>query len=448
MTTITMPQLGESVSEGTILKWLKQEGDEVAIDESLCEIETEKVNAEMPSPYAGKIEKILVAEGETVKVGVPLLEIAVSGEAPAEKEAPAAEPQPAGQMAEERETFAGDGEAAKAAPVPAGEPRREAVGASGSVQAWPPAQIRTNGAAGDRARRYSPAVLRLAEEHKLDLTQIKGSGIGGRVTRKDVVRFVESGAPAVAPPAAPQPAAAPAAPAPREADELIRLSPTRRTIGERMRQSIVEQPQAWMMVEVDMTQLAKFRQSVKDQFRDREGVDLTFLPFIVKATVQGLKEHPILNSQWTAEGVLVKKDINIGVAVSTDEGLIVPVIKGADGKSIAGLAAEIAELARKARNRKLTIDDVTGGTFTVDNTGAFGSIASAPIVNPPQAAILSSELVVKRPVVQEDDSIAVRHMMNMCISFDHRVVDGADIGAFMRTVKERLQAYGPDTPLY
>jgi 2-oxoisovalerate dehydrogenase E2 component (dihydrolipoyl transacylase) len=291
-------------------------------------------------------------------------------------------------------------------------------------------------------------VLRLAEEHKLDLTQIKGSGIGGRVTRKDVVRFVESGAPAVAPPAAPQPAAAPAAPAPREADELIRLSPTRRTIGERMRQSIVEQPQAWMMVEVDMTQLAKFRQSVKDQFRDREGVDLTFLPFIVKATVQGLKEHPILNSQWTAEGVLVKKDINIGVAVSTDEGLIVPVIKGADGKSIAGLAAEIAELARKARNRKLTIDDVTGGTFTVDNTGAFGSIASAPIVNPPQAAILSSELVVKRPVVQADDSIAVRHMMNMCISFDHRVVDGADIGAFMRTVKERLQAYGPETPLY
>ncbi|HET9199480.1 MAG TPA: dihydrolipoamide acetyltransferase family protein [Dehalococcoidia bacterium] len=453
MTTITMPQLGESVSEGTILKWLKQEGDEVAIDESLCEIETEKVNAEMPSPYAGKIEKILVAEGETVKVGVPLIEIAVTGEAPAQKEAPAAEPQAAGQMAEERETFAGDGEKAAAAPAPAVEPKRESVGAAGTVQAWPPGQIRTNGAAGDRAKRYSPAVLRLAEEHKLDLAQIKGSGIGGRVTRKDVVKFVESGAPAQATPApeaAPAPAeqAAGRVTAPREADELIKLSPTRRTIGERMRQSIVEQPQAWMMVEVDMTQLAKFRQAVKDQFRDREGVDLTFLPFIVKATVQGLKEHPILNSQWTPDGVLVKKDINIGVAVSTDEGLIVPVIKQADGKSIAGLAHEIAELARKARNRKLALDDVTGGTFTVDNTGAFGSIASAPIVNPPQAAILSSELVVKRPIVQDDDSIAVRHMMNMCISFDHRVVDGADIGGFMRTVKERLQAYGPETPLY
>jgi 2-oxoisovalerate dehydrogenase E2 component (dihydrolipoyl transacylase) len=451
MTTITMPQLGESVSEGTILKWLKQEGDEVAIDESLCEIETEKVNAEMPSPYAGKIEKILVPEGETVKVGVPLIEIAVTGEAPAQAAAPA------GQMAEERATFASDGaaqaEQAAAAPVETPpEPKREAVGAGEPARAWPPGQIRTNGAAGDRSRRYSPAVLRLAEEHKLDLEQIKGSGIGGRVTRKDVVKFVESGAAgdAVATAPAPQPAAAePAeATAPREADELIKLSPTRRTIGERMRQSILEQPQAWMMVEVDMTALAKFRQAVKDQFREREGVDLTFLPFIVKATVQGLKEHPLLNSQWTADGVLVKKDINIGVAVSTEEGLIVPVIKQADGKSIAGLAHEIAELARKARNRRLTLDDVTGGTFTVDNTGAFGSVASAPIVNPPQAAILSSELVVKRPVVLEDDSIAVRHMMNMCISFDHRVVDGADIGAFMRTVKERLQTFGPETPLY
>ncbi|HEX5940112.1 MAG TPA: dihydrolipoamide acetyltransferase family protein [Dehalococcoidia bacterium] len=450
MTTITMPQLGESVSEGTILKWLKQEGDEVAIDESLCEIETEKVNAEMPSPYAGKIEKILVAEGETVKVGVPLMEIAVTGEPPAQ---PKAEPvaQPAAQTEKGAAAPAAEPATTAEAQPAAPEPKREAVGAGATVQAWPPGQIRTNGAGGDRAKRYSPAVLRLAEEHKLDLSQIKGSGIGGRVTRKDVVKFVESGAP-VQPVAAAEPAeaaGAPAQPLPaREADELIKLSPTRRTIGERMRQSIVEQPQAWMMVEVDMTQLARFRQSVKDEFRDREGVDLTFLPFIVKATVQGLKEHPMLNSQWTPDGVLVKKDVNIGVAVSTDEGLIVPVIKQTDGKSIAGLAHAIAELASKARNRKLALDDVTGGTFTVDNTGAFGSIASAPIVNPPQAAILSSELVVKRPVVQDDDSIAVRHMMNMCISFDHRVVDGADIGGFMRTVKERLQAYGPETPLY
>ena len=202
------------------------------------------------------------------------------------------------------------------------------------------------------------------------------------------------------------------------------------------------------MIEVDVTKLARWRQTVKDKFRESEGVDLTFLPFVVKATVEALKEHPILNAQWTPEGVLIKKDLHIGIAVSTDEGLIVPVIKSADGKSIAGLAHAIADLALRARNRRLTLDDVTGGTFTVDNTGAFGSIASAPIVNPPQAAILSSEMAVKRPVVLDDDSIAVRHMMNMCISFDHRVVDGADIGGFMRTVRQRMETFGPDTPLY
>ncbi|MEX2238980.1 MAG: dihydrolipoamide acetyltransferase family protein [Dehalococcoidia bacterium] len=466
MTTITMPQLGESVSEGTILKWLKAEGDDVAIDESLCEVETEKVNTEIPSPYEGKIAKLLVAEGETVKVGVPIIEITESGAAPAaapEKVAAPAAASAGQQQGEETETFAGDGAAPPAEAPAVPEPRREPVAAGGEVQAWPPGQMRSNGAGGDRSTRYSPAVLRLAEEHKLDLSRVKGSGAGGRITRKDVMKFVDSGEAAVAPagtepaatPATPvaegqeAPPAAAAAPAPQlEGDEIRKLSATRRTIGERMRQSIVEQPQAWMMVEVDMTELARYRQSVKDQFREREGVDLTFLPFIVKATVQGLKDNPLLNSQWTPDGILVKKDINIGVAVSTEEGLIVPVVRAADGKSIAGLAQEIAELARKARIRKLALADVTGGTFTVDNTGAFGSIASAPIVNPPQAAILSSELIVKRPIVMPDDSIAVRHMMNMCISFDHRVVDGADIGSFMRTVKERLQSFGADTPLY
>jgi 2-oxoisovalerate dehydrogenase E2 component (dihydrolipoyl transacylase) len=460
MTTITMPQLGESVSEGTILQWLVKEGDEVAVDQSLCEIETEKVNAEMPSPYAGKVEKLLVAEGETVKVGVPLMEIAVTGEAPAQPPAaatPATKPEERPGLGAEQEKLPAAAAAASgpprdgAAARPAAAPRRES---------WAPGDIRGNGAAGDRSRHYSPAVLRLAEEHKLDLGQIKGSGIGGRVTRKDVIAFVGAGGAAAAPAPAPvgtveaQPAAAgaeavePTAVPARQGDEVRKLSSMRRTIGERMRQSIIDQPQAWMMVEVDMTKLAKWRQAVKDQFREREGVDLTFLPFVVKATVQGLKQHPLLNSQFTPDGILVKGEVNIGIAVSTEEGLIVPVIKGADGKSIAGLAREISELARKARSRKLAIDDVTGGTFTVDNTGAFGSIASAPIVNPPQAAILSSEMVVKKPVVLEDDSIAVRHMMNMCISFDHRVVDGADIGGFMKTVKDALQSYGPDTPLY
>ncbi|MPZ23663.1 MAG: 2-oxo acid dehydrogenase subunit E2 [Dehalococcoidia bacterium] len=437
--TVTMPQLGESVAEGTILRWLKREGDTVAADESLCEIETEKVNAEMPSPYAGTLEKVLVQEGETVKVGVAICEMvtAEAGGAPPPSPANGARP-------------------AREAPPAVTPARREppAAVAEGQPSTWPPSEIRHNGSAdGDRSRRYSPAVMRLAGEHNVNLAQVHGTGAGGRITRKDVEAYVKVGPPSPAPEAETavpreETAASADSPAPAAGTELLPLSPTRKTIGERMRRSVVEQPQAWMMVEADVTALARWRDSIKEEFRAREGVDLTFLPFVVKATVIGLKQFPILNSQWTPEGILLKRELNIGVAVATPEGLIVPVIKAADGLSVAGLAHQIADLAIKARNRRLAMADVSGGTFTVDNTGAFGSIASAPIINPPQAAILSSEMVVKRPVVMPDDSIAIRHMVNLCISFDHRVTDGSDVGGFMRAVRESLHSFDADTPLY
>lgn len=433
MPTFVMPQLGESDVEGTVIRWLKQPGEHVRADEPLVEVETEKVNVEIPSPFAGTLTEILVPEGQTVPVGTPL---AVIGEV-----VPAGAPAIPIRSAE--------GAVASAAPSPEGDGRQP-------VSAATPA--RGEG-------RYSPAVLRLAQEHGLDLRAIPGTGLGGRVTRKDVLRFLEQRAaqpapaetpPATPPPPAPAPVAAPAAgprpPAPAappaaEDEEVITPSPTRLTIARNMLRAAQTIPAAWMAVEVDVTRLVRLRAAIREEFRRREGVDLTYLPFVIQATAQALKEHPLLNSQWRDDHIVVKKRINIGVAVATDEGLIVPVIHDADRLSIAGLAHALADLAQRARARRLRLEDVQGGTFTIDNTGVFGSIVSRPIINPPQCAILTTEAIVPRPVVVED-AIAIRSLMNLCIAFDHRIVDGSHVGPFMQRIKQSLEAYGPGTPVY
>jgi 2-oxoisovalerate dehydrogenase E2 component (dihydrolipoyl transacylase) len=331
-------------------------------------------------------------------------------------------------------------------------------------------------------------VLRLAAEHNLDLSRIPGTGLGGRVTRKDVAQFLERGpqpaeaATAVAPapttpetphpePALPQgariglgeerelaaslsptapapPTAPPQAPAPAaepaEDEEVVRPSPTRLTIARNMLRTAQTVPAAWMVVEVDVTGLVRLRERHREAFRQREGVDLTYLPFIIQAVVAALKEQPMLNSEWRDDQIVLKKRINIGVAVGVEEGLIVPVIHDADRLSLSGLAHALADLAARSRARKLRIEDVTGGTFTLDNTGVFGSLVSQPIINPPQAAILSTEAIIKRPVVH-DDAIAIRSMMNLCITFDHRIVDGSHVGPFMQDIKRRLETVSPDT---
>jgi 2-oxoisovalerate dehydrogenase E2 component (dihydrolipoyl transacylase) len=399
--------VGESVTEGTVLRWLKAEGDRIARDEPLVEVETEKVDVEIPSPWAGVLQRIVAREGDTVPVGEPLAYIEV--------------------------------EVVVGASAPGGlRPLQEAAAPGPHV-------------AQSRAARYSPAVLALAREHGIDLSQVKGTGIEGRITRKDVLAFVAArgvrqGRTPPSPAGAPRPAA-PGAQMGARPGEVLRLTPTRRTIAERMSRSAQTVPHAWMAVEADVTPLARWRQQIKDDFRQREGADLTFLVFAINAVVGALKEHPILNSSWSDDGIVLKLEINIGVAVATDEGLIVPVIHGADGLSIAALAKKLSDLGERARARKLTIQDVQGGTFTIDNTGAFGSIMSVPIINYPQAAILTLEAVVPRPVVI-DDAIAIRHLVNLCISFDHRILDGAQAGAFMVSVKAKMEASGPDTELY
>ncbi len=468
MPAFTMPQLGESDVEGTVVKWLKQPGDHVNADEPLVEVETEKVNVEIPSPFEGTLTQILVQEGETVPVGAELAVIGEAAEAPSA--APAArhdgaravqagaEPPATGDAAQE--------EAGVSRPAVAAEPTirtvDRAAGPSGNGHgAAPPA--------GPGANRYTPAVLRLAAEHGIDLKVVPGTGMGGRVTRKDVQQFIERaerGAPSARPAAAAAPAAQPPSPTPAAApqpvapspapvaglptalpdEEAIKPSATRLTIARNMVRAAAI-PTAWMAVEMDVTRLVRLRESVKEEFRRREGVDLSYLPFVVKAVVEALKEHPLLNSEWRDDQIVLKKRIHMGIAVASDEGLIVPVIHDADRLSLAGLAHAVVDLAQRTRTRKLRLEDVQGGTFTLDNTGVFGSVVSRPIINPPQCAILSTEAIVRRPVIVED-AIAIRSLMNMCISFDHRIVDGSHVGPFMQTIKRRLEGFGPDTPLY
>ena len=440
---IELPQVGESVTEGVIGKWLKRVGDSVEKYDPLVEVVTDKVNMEMPSPVSGVLTHILAQEGETVPMGAPIAEIEVEDEAPAQPE-PAAPAAP---------------EPAPAVPAPVGttgvllkDVAPVGPTGSGGVPTHPPSDLQeipspsrgkvrmgvSASTSQRQRRRYSPVVMRLAEEHNLDLTLLEGTGIGGRVTKKDVLRHLE---------AAPAAVSAPAAPAPLEDETRLPLTPTRRLIAANMMRSATEIPQAWSITEVDVTGLVARREALKDGFRKREGVNLTYLPFVLKAVAEALKQNPLVNSSWDGDAIILKRRINIGIAVAAPAGLIVPVLHDADALSVSGIARRLDDLTRRARAGELTLDEVQGGTFTLNNTGALGSVASQPIINPGQAAILTTEAIVKRPVVV-GDGIAIRSMMNICFTFDHRIMDGAEASAFTNAVKHRLEAIGPDTGVY
>lgn len=448
---VTMPQLGESVTEGTITRWLKAEGDEVAMDEPLAEVDTDKVNAELPSPVAGRIEKLLISEGATVDVGT---EIALVADAPT-KENVAAE------AATEEFPTAGT----VAQPAASGE--RPAVAEVRSVNGGGNGHRAIQDAETLRLTRSSPVVRRLAAEHGVDIQEIPGSGTGGRVTKKDIEGYIEERGAEVeeyAPPGLREereafaPPEAPPEPEPsrervtlHEGDRIEELTSIRRAIANRMSTSKREAPHAWTMVEVDVTGLAALREREKAAFAEREGVKLTYLPFIVKAVVESLKEHPILNSVWDGDRIVLRKRINVGIAVDLEDALIVPIIPDADELNIVGLARRIDDVVRRARNHHLGPEDVSGGTFTVNNPGALGSVVSTPIINYPQAAILSAEAIVKRPVVIDDaggEAIAIRSMMNLEVSFDHRILDGGQALKFLNTVRRRLEGYGPESRVW
>jgi 2-oxoisovalerate dehydrogenase E2 component (dihydrolipoyl transacylase) len=439
MTSITMPQLGESVAEGTIGKWLKAPGERIERDEPLVEVITDKVTAEIPSPVAGVVERLMIEEGQTVAVG---REIAVIADATGSAQAPAA-----------------------AAPATSGGPTMDSLSGpptppapriASAPLAAPPREDETD--SGER-RRATPVVRKLAAEHNVDLSQINGSGAGGRVTRDDVLAYVAERRSVVAiPPAppAPPPTVQPASPAPTPVaapssaadEEYIPLTPMRRAIAEHMVRSKQTSPEAWGMVEVDATNLARLRESLLDAWQRREGFELTFLPFFIKAVVESLREHPTMNASWGEDRIVLKRRINVGVAVAVTDGLVVPVIPDADQKSVAGLAHAVRDLALRARSNKLSLADLQGGTFTVNNTGALGSIMSQPIINQPQAGIVTMEAIVKRPVVIENDAIAIRSIMNVCLTFDHRILDGAGALRFLQSIKRRVEAYGPQTAVY
>lgn len=389
--TVIMPEVAETVVEGTVAKWLKQPGDRVEIYESVAEIVTDKVNIELPSPATGQITEILVPEGKTVSIGTPLAVLETEGEVSAEPVAPSS--------------------TIEAAP-------------SAAHVAAPP---ETTKAPTRRDKRYSPLVLKLAQEHRVDLSKVEGTGAGGRVSKADVLEYVEKSKVGSS----------------VTVDE-IRIGPIRRSIAQRMLQSAQEIPHAWTMIEADVSELVAVVQTSKDRFREQEGINLTYLPFMVQAVCSAFKEQPLVNSSWTEDRVMLHKEANIGIAVARDEGLIVPVIKKADQKTIADLAKEIHRLVERARQNKLEMEDVQGGTFTVNNTGALGSVLSMPLINPGQAAIITSEAVMKRPVVINDD-IVVRSMMNLCLSFDHRILDGAIAIQFLQQVKAHLEAVNEET---
>ncbi len=423
MTIVKMPQLGESVTEGTIVAWLKSPGDPIQLDEPLCEIETEKVTAELPSPFEGTMGEILVPQGETVEVGTPLCDvIEPSGTSPAGAPPVLATGRSDGKWLGGPMAIPPD-ESPAAAPITAAIPVPAAVAPSAEA-----ARSRPD----ERERFYSPAVMRLAREHAINLAQVNGTGIGGRVTRRDVERYASWSPRAVA---APTPTPTPGGPF-----ETVTLSPTRRTIAEHLTRSNVEAPQAWTMVECDVAGLVARREREKAAFERLEGVGLTLLPYFTAAVCESLRAFPMLNARWEGADLRRYRDSHIAIAVATEHGLVTPVIHGAGELSVAGLAKQIADLVQRAHARKLRVEDVEGGTFTVNNTGAFGSIASKPIVNTPQVGIVTMERVVKRPVVVEGDAIAVRSMVNVCLSFDHRALDGYEAGGFLADLKTRLES--------
>ncbi len=437
---LKMPKLGESVTEGTIGKWLKRPGDKVAKYDLLVEVQTDKVNTEIPSPVSGTLTEVKVEEGQTVPIGTLL---AVFDTA--------------------------DGEAAAAAPAAA---RPTAAAAAPAAVTETPARPEARAAAPSAARpdtseiRATPAVRKLAAESGVDISEIAGTGLGGRVSKKDVEDFLarreaRPQAPQPSPQPQPQAAAArvvpaqppaqPARPAPAPSlagDQLVPLTQMRRAIANNMAQAW-SAPHAHAVMPVDVTELMRYREKVRHEFAEREGFDLSPAAFIAKAVVEGLRAVPLVNASWTDQGLILHREINLGYAVALGEdGLIVPVIRDADGRSIAGLMRAIRDVVDRAKARRLTLDDLAGGTFTLNNTGPLGTVVSSPIVPPGQAAILSSESIQKTLTVTADDAIAIRQVMNIVIGFDHRVVDGSTAARFLAAVRDWLQGAAPSVPVY
>jgi pyruvate/2-oxoglutarate dehydrogenase complex dihydrolipoamide acyltransferase (E2) component len=456
-TPVKMPRLGESVAEGTVGSWLKKEGDWVERDESLAEIITDKINAELPSPVAGRLAKILVKVDETVPVGADIALIEENADVSA---SPPAEAAP------------GPG----AAPVES--PARTQVAVMDSKRVGDgngsSAAVQVSRAGEEERQRISPLARRLAREHGLDLNAIPGTGTGGRVRKEDILaylaqqeeapvavgaQFIEAAIPIpVAQPAYTAPAAAPvepryvtpAAPALAGEDvEIVTPSRMRLAIAEHMVRSKRTSPHATTVMEVDMTNIAKWLEKNRDDFKRREGYSISYVPFVMKSVCEGIRKVPLMNSSWTEDNkIIIKKRINLGIAVATDMGLVVPTIYDADQLTIAGLAKQVNAVAQRARTNKLTVQDMQNSTFVVNNPGTFGTIISVPIINQPHAGILSMDAVVKRPVVTEDDAIAIRYMMYLCLSFDHRILDGAGAATFLQAVRTKLQSYGREIDVY
>ena len=436
-TRVVMPQLGESVHEGTISKWLVQPGDKVVEFEPMLEVDTDKVSAEVPAPVTGVLREILAKEGQTVQAGAEIAVVEVGGDG--EASAP-----PRGEVARS----AGGG--AEPSSPPRGEVARSAGGgvetrkpteaAPAEAPSSPKGERRTSGELPSGEHRYSPAVQMVASELNVDLSRVDGTGFGGRVTKKDVQDFAAS---AKAAPPAPKPAPA----APGEGDQVVQLTRVRRLIAENMTRSKTSIPHAWQTQEADMSGVVANRAANKAGFQKQEGFSLTYLPYVMAATVSALREHPEVNSTFNETELIVHRDINLGVSVGLEDTLVVPVVRRADGLSIAGLARAVNDIATRARNRQLKADDLAGATFTVNNSGTFGTLFSYSVINPGQAGILTMEAIVDRPVAVSG-MIGIKPMMYLCFSFDHRVLDGLMAARFLTSCRKWLEAVTVDSPVY
>jgi pyruvate dehydrogenase E2 component (dihydrolipoamide acetyltransferase) len=479
---VVMPQMGVSVSEGTITRWLKQEGEQIEADEPLLEISTDKVDTEVPSPASGTLTQILVQEGQTVDVGTKLGQIGGSAsEAPEAEAAQPEAPTPAAEEAPAPATAEAGAEADAASPAETPAPT------ASEPSAAPPAASTPSG---NGKAFVSPVVARIAGEHGIDPSVVPGTGSGGRVTKKDILAFVESGgeqqapaqpqaeaptaataataatAPTEAPaPAAPAPAAPaeappappkPPAPAPVAAGETLPgetvepITAMRRGIAEHMRRSLDTAAHVTSAIEVDFSRIVAVREKLKKEYQAAYGVNPTYLAFVAKASVETLREYPYVNAEMRGDSIVTRNFVNLGIAVELAEGkgLIVPVLRNAEGLNLLGLARGIADIAAKARNKQLVPDDVQGGTFTITNPGGYGTFHGTPVISQPQSAILGTYALVKRPWVVEDelgqDVIAIRPLMNITLTYDHRLVDGALAGRFLRDLRERLELWEGD----
>jgi pyruvate dehydrogenase E2 component (dihydrolipoamide acetyltransferase) len=476
---VVMPQMGVSVSEGTITKWLKQQGEEIQADEPLLEISTDKVDTEVPSPGSGVVQQILVQEGETVEVGTRLAVIGAPGaaeaEAAAEAETPTPEPEPAPEPA--TAAAAAEASAVSSAETPAPAP----------APAPPAAEPEPVDVSGDGKSFVSPVVARIASEHNVDVSQVQGTGRGGRVTKKDILAFVESGGQAVAPeappapaepeappapapepaappepaptappevptPTAPTPPAAPSPPPPAAAEaatgeQLEPMTAMRKGIAEHMRRSLDTSAHVTSAIEVDMSKVVALREKLKPEYQQSYDVNPTYLIFVARAVVETLKDYPWINGEIRGDKIVTRNYVNLGFAVELEggKGLIVPVVKNAEGLNLLGMARSVTDIAERARNKKLTPDEVQGGTFTITNPGGYGTFHGTPVISQPQAAILGTYAVVKRPWVTQDehgkDVIAIRPIMNLTLTYDHRLVDGALAGRFLHDLREKLETW-------